>query len=239
MPSVQPENGRIVYSGSDFQHPIWFCFSRESLHHIVQNQPRSALDGLVRFWPNTSGPEASQCAKTIGPSFWQNATRPLSVSRFQTRSRVQNQVGFNLVLADCVRFWLSGSGPEAIRCARIIRPTSGQCFQADPDWMQIESSMFTGYTAQNLVQRLFSACTSTHTNVHFAHTSIITDYTQLNSPTNSDLGWGKAAARSRRHGRSIVLEKRTVSRSDLMESRVGVFQTGRTRSFHAEGPKTL
>ena len=159
MASVQPENGRIVYSGSDFQHPIWFCFSREGLDHIVQNQPRSALDGLVRFWPNASGPEASRCAKTIWPSFWQNATRPLPVSHFQTWLHsstdgldhiVQNQAGSNLVLADCVRFWLNGSGPEASWCARIIRPTSGQCFQADPDWIQIESSTFTGYTAQNL-----------------------------------------------------------------------------------------
>ena len=84
--------------------------------------------------------------------------------RFQTRLHsstdgldhaVQNQAGSSLVLADCVRFWPNGSGPEASWCARIIWPTSGQCFQADPDWMQIESSMFTGYAAQNLVQRLF------------------------------------------------------------------------------------
>ena len=53
------------------------------------------------------------------------------VSHFQTRFRssrdtpdkiVQNQPGSNLVLADCVRFWPNGSGPEASRCARIIRP---------------------------------------------------------------------------------------------------------------------
>ena len=37
----------------------------------------------------------------------------------------------DLVLADCVRFWPNGSGPEASRCARIIRPASGQCFSAD------------------------------------------------------------------------------------------------------------
>ena len=33
---------------------------------------------------------------------------------------------------------------EARQCARIIRPTSGQRFQADPDVMQIGSGMFTG-----------------------------------------------------------------------------------------------
>ena len=33
---------------------------------------------------------------------------------------MQNQPGSDLVLADCVRFWPNGSGPEASRCARII-----------------------------------------------------------------------------------------------------------------------
>ena len=37
---------------------------------------------------------------------------------------VQNQPGYNLVQANCVRFWPNGSGPEASRCARIIRPAS-------------------------------------------------------------------------------------------------------------------
>ena len=57
---------------------------------------------------------------------------------------VQNQPGSELVLADCVRFWPNGSGPEASRCARIIRPASGQCFPADPDRMRIGSGIFTG-----------------------------------------------------------------------------------------------
>ena len=34
----------------------------------------------------------------------------------------QNQPGSDLVLVDCVRFWPNGSGPEASRCATIIRP---------------------------------------------------------------------------------------------------------------------
>ena len=38
---------------------------------------------------------------------------------------VQNQPRSDLVLADCVRFWPNGSGPEPSRCARIIRPASG------------------------------------------------------------------------------------------------------------------
>ena len=57
---------------------------------------------------------------------------------------MQNQPGSDLVPADCIRFWPNGSGPEASRCARIIRPASGQCFPADPDRMRIGSGMFTG-----------------------------------------------------------------------------------------------
>ena len=100
-----------------------------------------------------SGLEASRCAGIIGPGFWQDATVPLPVSHFQTRFRsstdipdniVPNQPGSDLVLADYVKVWPNGSGPEASRCARIIRPASGQCFRADPDRIRIGSGMFTG-----------------------------------------------------------------------------------------------
>ena len=86
--------------------------------------------------------------------FRQDATGPLPVSHFQARFRsstdvpvntVQDQPGSDLVLADCVRFWPNGSGPEASRCATIIRSASGQCFPADPDRMRIGSGMFTGW----------------------------------------------------------------------------------------------
>ena len=116
-------------------------FSKEGMDHIAQNRPGSGLDGLVRVWPNASGLEASWCAGIIGPGFWQDATGPLPVSHFQTRFRsstdapdniVQNQPGSDLFLAGCVRFWPDGFGPEASRCARIIRPASGRCFPVDP-----------------------------------------------------------------------------------------------------------
>ena len=94
---------------------------------IAQNRPGSNLNGLVRVWLHSSGLEASRCAGIIGPGFWQNAISPLPVSRFQTRFRSstdvpdnteQNQPGSDLVLADCVRFWPNGSGPEASQCAK-------------------------------------------------------------------------------------------------------------------------
>ena len=97
------------------------------------------------FWPNGSGLEASWGARIIGPGFWQGATGPLPVCHFQTQLQsstdvpdhiVQNQPGSDLVLSDCARFWPNGSGPEASRCAGIIRPASGQSFPADPDWVQ-------------------------------------------------------------------------------------------------------
>ena len=133
--SVQPVSARVVYAGSDFPHLFQFRFSKEGKDHIVQNRPGSDLDDLVRVWLNTSGLEASRCTGITGPGFWQDATGPLPVSHFWTwlysstdilDNIVQNQPGSDLVLADCVRFWPNGSGPEASRCARIIRPVSGR-----------------------------------------------------------------------------------------------------------------
>ena len=148
---MQPESGRMVYAGSDFRHPFLVRFSKEGLDHIVQNRPGSHL---VRLWPNASGLEASRCAGIIWPGFWQDADSRLLVSHFKTRFRsstdildniVQNQPGSDIVLADCVRLWPNGSGPEASRCARIIRPASGQCFRAEPDRMSMGSGTFTGF----------------------------------------------------------------------------------------------
>ena len=56
---------------SHFQ--TWLHSSTDGSDHIVQNQPRSELDGLVRFWPNASGPEASRSARITGPRFKQMA----------------------------------------------------------------------------------------------------------------------------------------------------------------------
>ena len=151
--NVQPESGRIVYAGSYFTHPFELRFSKEGMYHIMQKRPGSDLDGLVRVWPNTSGLETRWCAGIIWPGFWLDATGPLPVSNFGTwillstddpDNTVQNQPGSDLVVADCVRFWPNGSGPEASRCARNIRSASGQCFPPDPDRMQIGSGMFTG-----------------------------------------------------------------------------------------------
>ena len=121
-----------------------FQLQQEGMDHIVQNRPGSDLDGLVRVGPNSCGLKASPVCRNLRPGFWQDATGLLPVSHFQTRLRsstdvpdtiVQNQPGSDLVLADCVRFWPNGSGPEAGHCARIVRPASGPC----------RYGMFTGY----------------------------------------------------------------------------------------------
>ena len=138
MASVQPELGWIVYAGSDILHPIQFHSSKEG------------LDGLVRFQPSASGLEASQRARMFTPA---SGRIPLAHCQFLLFRLgcilpqmawiiiiVQNQPA-KPVLADCVRFWPHGSGPETSRCARIVRPASGQCYRDDQDRMRIRSSL--------------------------------------------------------------------------------------------------
>ena len=50
-------------------------------------------------------------------------------------------------------------------------------------------------------------------------------------------GLGRQQHERGEHGRSIVLEKRSVHSLDLKESREGFFWRGRGRSFHVEGQK--
>ena len=135
------------------QNPFQLRFSKEGMDHTVQNRPGSDLGGLIRVWTNTSGLKASRCAGIIRPGFWQDATIPLPVSHFQTVFRsstnvlgkiVQIHPGSDLFMANCVRFWPNGSGPESWQCARITRPASGHCLPADADPMRIGSGMFTG-----------------------------------------------------------------------------------------------
>ena len=47
-----------------------FCSSTDVPDNIVQNQPGSdlVLADCVRFWPNGSSPDASQCARIIRPA---------------------------------------------------------------------------------------------------------------------------------------------------------------------------
>ena len=147
----QPESARIAYASSDFPHLFQFLF----FFFFFQRRRVSccAKPTWIRSgWP---GQCLAKCIWSGNKPVCRNLRGALPVSHFQTRfpsstdvtdNIVQNQPGSDLVLADCVRFWPNGSGPEASQCARIIRPASGQGFPADPDRMRTGSGMFTGLT---------------------------------------------------------------------------------------------
>ena len=127
--SVQPEWGRIVdmpdptsrilfssvfpkkawvilhTTGPD---PIWMVKSGFGQTHLVWKQA-----GVQE----SSGPVSgrTQPARYQLPTFIQTRFRS---STDVPDNIVQNQPGSDLVLADCVRFWPNGSGPEASQCAK-------------------------------------------------------------------------------------------------------------------------
>ena len=154
-------------------HPNWLCSFKEGLDHIVQTQPESHLDGLVRFHldglvrfhldglvrfhldglvrfrTNGSGLEASRCARIISPS--SGKTQPACYGFPTFRLDFIHAQTVPVILCktrpDWMWFWLTwpnGSSLDASQCARIIRPASGQCYQASLDQMQIGCGLFTG-----------------------------------------------------------------------------------------------
>ena len=100
---------------------IWMAWSGLGQTHLVRKQAGvQKSTGPVwaeRNWPAISFPLLDSVV------FFQR--RPESYCSKPSRTR--------LVLADCVRFWPNGSGPEASRCARFIRPASGQRFRVSSD----------------------------------------------------------------------------------------------------------
>ena len=145
-PACSQNRALIVYARSDFSHPFQII-----IYLFFQRRQGSYCAEPTRIRSGWSG---QGLAKQIWSGSKPVCRNHLTVSHFQTRFRsfatdvsdnaVPNQPGSDSVLADCVRFWPNGSGPEASRCARIIRPASGQCFPADPDRKRIGSGMFTG-----------------------------------------------------------------------------------------------
>ena len=116
--------------------------------------------GLVGFWPNTSGPEASQCARIIGPGScrMQPAHDQFSTCRLGSVLPKTAWIILCKTSPDPVWFWLTvsfgpnGSGLEASLCARIIGLASGHCFAANTDWMLITESdlaCLLGYRQKN------------------------------------------------------------------------------------------
>ena len=135
--SVQPGSGQIIYAWVW----LWVCFSKEGPDHIVQNCPRSNLDGLVRFWPNVSCLQASQCARIISPSSGRTQLAHYQFPTFtQLRSStdspdhiVQNPAWLHIssgwlcqVLAKQMQ---SRSKPVCKNHLAHLWPISGPCFQ--------------------------------------------------------------------------------------------------------------
>ena len=117
---VLPKKAPIILSrtGPD---PIWMTWSGLGQTHLVKKQAgvqKSTGPVLTeRNWP------AISFLLSDSVVFFQR--RPESYCSKPARIR--------LVLADCVRFWPNGSGPEASQYTRFIGPASGQRFRANPD----------------------------------------------------------------------------------------------------------
>ena len=130
--SIQPKLGWIVYAGSIFLHPIQFHFSKEGLNHFVQNRPGSWLDGLVRFWPNRSGLEASPNHLA---QFCEMATGLLPITHFQTQLHSSTEGPHHNYCAEPTQiwFWLTVLGFG--QCGPLLASTS------EPIWIWCESDL--------------------------------------------------------------------------------------------------
>ena len=133
--SVQPESGRIVYIcrirlpacfSSVSPQKAWIILCKTDTHPAWSGFGQTPLVWKRAGVQESSGPVSGrrQPARYQFPTFRLGSVLP-QTSRLII---VQNQPGSDLVLADCVRVWPNGSGPEARRCARIARSASDQCF---------------------------------------------------------------------------------------------------------------
>ena len=86
--------------------------------HLVQNH------GSKLVCKNHRGPILAEYAISLLPVF--HFQTQLCSSTDNQDHIVQNQPRSDLVLADCVKFWPSGSSPESSRCPRIIQPASAK-----------------------------------------------------------------------------------------------------------------
>ena len=123
---------------------------------LFQRRPESCCAKLVLIWSGWPGQVLDKhtwtgsklVCKNHRAQFWQNTNIWLPVSHFQTQLHsytdgsdhiVQNQPGSDLVLADC-----QASAERSLSGSKPVGKNYWACFQADPEWMQIWSCMFTG-----------------------------------------------------------------------------------------------
>ena len=116
----------------------------------MQIRAGTDLDGPVRFWPNASGPEASQCARLIGhgsggtqPAGYQFPTLRLLVAFFHTRPCM---VKLRKTSPDPTWFWLTQILAKWIRSgSKPVCKNHPARFWPTPDWMRIRCGTFTEY----------------------------------------------------------------------------------------------
>ena len=132
--SVLPKTAPIILLQTD-PGPIWMTWSGFGQTHLVRNQAtvQESVDPV-------SG--RTQPARYQFPTFRLGSVLPQKARILLCKNSLDT-IWSGLT----VRFWPNGSGPEASRCARTIRPASGQRFRADPGRVQIGSGLFTGFSS--------------------------------------------------------------------------------------------
>ena len=124
------------WAGSHMPHPTFrirfgSIFAKKALNIIiVQNRPGSDLDGLVRFWPNASGPEASRCSRIIGPGTGRTQPARYQFHTFRLGSVLPQTARIHCVqtIPDPIWFWLTVSGfgqTDPVRKQVGVRESSG------------------------------------------------------------------------------------------------------------------
>ena len=128
-----PKKARIILC-KDSLDPIWMAWSGFGQKHLVRKQAglQESPDLVLaeRNRPATSFPVSDSVAFRWPGS---SSAKPAWIWFGSGR------------LCQVFRFWPNGSSPEASQCARIIRPTSHQHFQANLDrmWNVIGSTKHT------------------------------------------------------------------------------------------------
>ena len=112
---------------------------------LFHRRPGSDLDGLDRFWPNSSGPEGSRCARIIWPGSDRPQPARYKFPTFRLGCFLPQMAWVRLRNAslDLFWFWLSAFGQtdpviKARWCARIIEPASGKHlgYGSDVNWIR-------------------------------------------------------------------------------------------------------
>ena len=118
---------------------------------IVHNRSGSGLDGVVRFWPSASSPEASRCSRIIGPSSrrtqparYQFPTFRLGCLLPQTARIILWKTSPNPIWM--IWFWLTVSGfgqTDPVRKQAGVQESSGPLLAKASGPIRIGSCMLT------------------------------------------------------------------------------------------------